>query len=230
MPALFITATGTDSGKTFVSAGLLRALRGRGRRVMALKPVVTGFDEANYAASDPALLLEACGQKSDLAAIAKISPWRFPAPLSPDMAARLQGKAIDIAALTRFCSTAIIEADDALLIEGIGGLMVPLDGKTTICDLIGALNIPLVLVAGTYLGSLSHTLSALEVVQKRGLAIAALVVDETEASPVPLEAVCESLGHFCNSPIIALHRGASAHGGAFERLAELLPTPPASMA
>ncbi|MEW6436502.1 MAG: dethiobiotin synthase [Pseudomonadota bacterium] len=230
MPALYITATGTDIGKTFVSIGLIAALRRRGRGVAALKPVVTGFGESNVSSSDPALLLKACGQTPDLAAIAKIAPWRFAAPLSPDMAAALEGKAIDIAALTRFCNAAIAQADDALLIEGIGGLMVPLDAKTTICDLIAALDIPMLLIAGTYLGSLSHTLSALEVAQKRGLAIAALVINETQDSAVPIEAVCESLGHFWQGPIVALHRDPALHAAAFERLAELYPSPPASVA
>jgi dethiobiotin synthetase len=230
LAALYITATGTDIGKTFVSLGLIEALRRRGRKVAALKPIVTGFDEKNFSGSDPALLLKACGQAPDLAAIAKIAPWRFAAPLSPDMAAGLVGKAIDIAALARFCNTAIAGVDDALLIEGIGGLMVPLDAKTTICDLIATLDIPMLLIAGTYLGSLSHTLSALEVAQKRGLPIAALVVNETQDSAVPIEAVCESLGHFWHGPIIALHRDPARHAAVFERLAELLPSPPASMA
>ena len=230
MAALYITATGTDIGKTFVSLGLIEALRRRGRRVAALKPVVTGFDERNFAGSDPALLLKACGQTPDLAAIAKIAPWRFATPLSPDMAARLEGQAIDIAALARFCNTAIAKADDALLIEGIGGLMVPLDPKTTICDLIAVLDIPIILVAGTYLGSLSHTLSALEVARTRGLAVAALVVNETQDPAVPIEAVCESLGHFWRGPMIAVHRAPALHAAAFERLTELLPSPPASVA
>ena len=98
MPALFITATGTDIGKTFVTTGLIRALRQHGRKVTALKPIATGFDEKNFATSDAALLLEACGHDVDLDAIVAISPWRFAAPLSPDMAAAQEGKIIDIAA------------------------------------------------------------------------------------------------------------------------------------
>ncbi len=77
MPALFITATGTDVGKTFVTTGLIRALRQHGRKVTALKPIGTGIDAENFAASDAALLLEACGRGVDLDAIAAISPWRF---------------------------------------------------------------------------------------------------------------------------------------------------------
>ena len=230
MPSLFVTATGTDIGKTFVSVGLLETLRQQGRRVAALKPVMTGFDETDFSGSDPALLIQACERTVDLTAIAAVSPWRFAAPLSPDMAAALEGKAIDVAGLTSFCNAAIAGAKDVLLIEGIGGLMVPLDAKTTICDLVAALDIPMILVAGTYLGSLSHTFTALEVAQKRGLAIAALVVNETEGSPVPIETVCESLGHFWRGPLVTLRRDRTAQAAAFKRLAELLPPALAPMA
>jgi dethiobiotin synthetase len=226
MTALFITATGTDIGKTFVTAGLLGSLRRQGRKVAALKPVATGFDERDFAASDPALLLKACGRKVDLQAIAEISPWRFAAPLSPDMAAAREGKTIDVGALRSFCQGAIAASEGGLLIEGIGGLMVPLDAKTTVCDLVAALEIPMILVAGSYLGSLSHTLTALEVAQKRRLAVAALVVNETQGSAVPIEAMNASLGHFWGGPIVILRRDPHANVAAFEKLTKFLPLPP----
>jgi dethiobiotin synthetase len=222
MPALFITATGTDIGKTFVTTGLIRALRQHGRRVAALKPIATGFDGENFAGSDAALLLETCGRDVDLDAIAAISPWRFAAPLSPDMAAAQEGKIIEVAAVRRFCANAIAEADDVLLIEGIGGLMVPLDLHSTVCDLIAALRIPTILVAGTYLGSLSHTLTALEVAQKRDLPIAALVLNETANSSVTIEATRESLSHFWKGSIATIPHNAP-DTSAFEKLMEFLP-------
>jgi len=88
MSAIFITATGTDIGKTFVAAGLIRHWRAAGRTVEALKPVVTGFDPAAAAASDPGVLLTALGRPVTPAEIDSLAPWRFTAPLSPDMAAR----------------------------------------------------------------------------------------------------------------------------------------------
>jgi dethiobiotin synthetase len=222
MPALFITATGTDIGKTFVTTGLIRALRQHERQVAALKPIATGFDEKNFGTSDAALLLEACGRKVDLDAIAAISPWRFAAPLSPDMAAAQEGKAIDVAAIRRFCTDAMAEADDVLLIEGIGGLMVPLDAQSTVCDLIAALKVPIILVAGTYLGSLSHTLTALEVARKRDLPIAALVLNETKNSNVTIEATRESLAHFWKGSIATIPHNA-LNISTFEKLMEFLP-------
>jgi dethiobiotin synthetase len=230
LSALFITATGTDIGKTYVATGLIAALRRSGRKVSALKPVLSGFDAQNFAASDPATLLAACGQKPTLDAIAQISPWRFAAPLSPDQAAAQEDRTIDVAAVRRFCTDAIASAKDVVIIEGIGGLMVPLDAKHTICDLIGALDVPLLLVAGTYLGSLSHTLTAIEVATKRGLNIAGLVLNETPGATVSVTATRASLGHFWDGPAITLTREPAAPQGlgatnaaAFEKLAEILP-------
>ena len=93
MSAYFVSATGTDIGKTFVARGLIRALRARGRNVAALKPVVSGFEPSEAAGSDSGLLLAALGRPVTLDAISEISPWRFAAPLAPDMAAAREGRA-----------------------------------------------------------------------------------------------------------------------------------------
>jgi dethiobiotin synthetase len=224
LPAIFITATGTEIGKTFVAAGLIACLRRRGRKVAALKPVVSGFDPNTRAGSDPARLLQALGREASDVALAEIAPWRFAAPLSPDMAAAGEGKPIDFSALCAFCHAAIDTAEDVLVIEGIGGLMVPFDAQSTVLDLIDVLRIPIILVAGTYLGTLSHVLTAFEVATNRGLDIAALVLNETPGSPVPIEAIRASLANFCGElPIIALTRGGASNEAAFEALADLLP-------
>ncbi len=222
MAAFFITATGTEIGKTFVAAGLIAALRRRGRKVAALKPVASGFDPQASGESDPALLLRALGRTPSELAIAEIAPWRFAAPLSPDMAAEREGKHIDFEALATFCHAAVETAEDVLLIEGIGGLMVPFGAQATVLDLIDTLQIPIVLVAGTYLGTLSHVLTAFEVATNRSLAIAALVLNETPGSSVPIEATRASLTNFCGEvPILTLARAAD-NAATFEALADLL--------
>ncbi|MGC2140870.1 MAG: dethiobiotin synthase [Methylovirgula sp.] len=222
MAAVFITATGTEIGKTFVAAGLIEVLRRRGRNVAALKPVVSGFNPQASGESDPAVLLRALGRLPSAAAIAEIAPWRFYAPLSPDMAAAREARPIDFAALAAFCHAGIEAAEDVLLIEGIGGLMVPLGAQTTVLDLIDTLRIPMILVAGTYIGTLSHVLTAFEVATNRGLAIAALVLSETPGSPMPPEPTRASLTNFCGEvPILTLTRG-SDNAATFEALADLL--------
>lgn len=196
MPAVFVTATGTDIGKTFVTAGLAQSLRQRGRRISVFKPVCSGFDPHNAAASDPALLLRAIDQEPSLAAIEAIAPWRFAAPLSPDMAAAREGRVIDFASLRTFCKNAIETAEDVALIEGIGGLMVPLTAHQTVADLIAALSIPALVVTGTYVGSLSHTLTTLEVMRVRGIPRAGLVVNETPGSAASPDETLATLQNF----------------------------------
>lgn len=226
MPAAFITATGTDIGKTFVTAGLARNLRAKGHQVAVRKPIVTGFDPEAWAGSDPALLLEAIGETPSLAAIEAIAPCRFVPPLSPDMAARRGAAMIDFAGIVAFCRSSLPEADDVLLIEGIGGLMVPLTQRESVIDLIAALDLPLILVTGTYVGSLSHTLTALEVVQRRGLSIAALVVNESAGSAASPEETAGSLNNFYKAAtIFMLRRDAPVPNEAsFAELANLVAT------
>jgi dethiobiotin synthetase len=186
MTALFVTATGTDIGKTFVTTGLIRHLRGAGRTVTAIKPVVSGFDPASWQASDPALLLAALGRPVTLEEAQAVSPWRFKAPLSPHVAARCEGRTIAFLEVVEFCRRAMAARRGVLLIEGIGGVMVPFDERHTVLDLMSMLRIPVLLVAGSYVGTISHTLTALEVVARRNLDIAAVIVSENEGSAASL--------------------------------------------
>jgi dethiobiotin synthase len=143
MTAIFVSATGTDVGKTFVTTGLIRHYLAESRAVDAIKPVVSGFDPAAMAQSDPGALLTALGRPLTIEEIQRISPWRFAAPLSPDMAARREGRAIDFDAVTGFCRSAMGKRRGLLLIEGIGGIMVPLDQSRTVVDLMTQLRLPI---------------------------------------------------------------------------------------
>ncbi len=215
MSAYFVTSTGTDIGKTFVTAGLIRHLRSDGRAVSALKPIVSGF--VDVAGSDTGILLGALGETATPDAVARLSPWRFAAPLSPDMAASREGRGVDFAALVEFCRAA--DAGGTRFIEGVGGIMVPLDGTHTVLDWAAALRLPLVLVAGSYLGTLSHTLTALRVIAAAKLDVAALVVNESAGATVPLDETAATLARFVSGvPIVTLARGTAD----FSPLAALL--------
>ena len=183
MPGLFITATGTDIGKTYVAAGLLRAARRAGLAVAALKPVLSGYEPTTMATSDAGVLLAALDRPITTAMIAAISPWRFAAPLSPDMAAAAEGREIDVAAVTANCRAAIT-AEALTLIEGVGGIMVPLDDRHTTLDMMATLALPVVLVTGSYLGAISHGLTAIAALAARGIAPALVILNETAGSPV----------------------------------------------
>ena len=205
MTAIFITATGTDVGKTFVTASLIGHFRRMGRPVDAIKPVVSGFDPATAATSDPGILLGALGLPLTAQEIDRISPWRFRAALSPDLAAAREGRSIDVDSVIAFCQTAVDQRHDILLIEGIGGVMVPLDAERTILDVMMALQLPLILVAGSYLGTISHTLTALDALFRRDLRVLATVISETPGSPVPLDDTVATIARF-TEPVIALPR------------------------
>jgi len=223
MSGLFLTATGTDIGKTFVAVGLIRELRRRGREVAALKPVASGFEEWSAPASDPARLLDALDLPGTLDEIERIAPFRYRAPVAPELAARREGRTLDYDALLAFCRDAAA-ASDVLLIEGIGGVMVPLDGERTVLDWIADLKLPALVVAGNYLGTISHTLTALASLRHRRVPVAAVVVSESSESAVPLAENAASIARFAHgAKVFSLPRlEAGADHPVFASLADLV--------
>jgi dethiobiotin synthetase len=211
MAGLFIAGTGTDVGKTYVAATLIQALVAGGRAVEALKPVVSGFDPAEPQASDPAVLLAALGRAATAEALAEISPWRFREPLSPPIAARREGKVIDAAEVADLCRQRVRQAHDRLMVvESAGGIMSPLSDKSTMLDLAVALALPVLLVAGSYLGTVSHTLTALAAMAARKITPIAVVVSESEGAP-PLNETADALRAFITDvPVLVMPRGAGA--------------------
>ena len=205
MAALFVTSCGTGRGKTYVSENMIRGWLAAGEDVRVLKPVISGFDPAAAEDTDTGLLLAAAGQDLTPSAIDRVSPWRYAAPLSPDMAAALEDRAVPLDEIVDFCRSAISDAETEgahLLIEGAGGVMVPLDETCTMRDLIAALDIPVVLVVGSYLGSLSHALTALEALRARDVAIDRIVVNETEDSNIPLADTRDTLARFVGEVVL----------------------------
>jgi dethiobiotin synthetase len=223
--AYFVTSTGTDVGKTFVTAGLIRYLRTSSQAVDALKPVVSGYDSSVAETSDPAVLLAALGRPVAADEVERIAPWRFRAPLSPDLAAAREGRSVAFDELIAFSRNAIETTNGILFIEGVGGIMVPLDGNRTVLDWMAALDIPLLLVVGGYLGTISHTLTALDVLAQRKLSVAAIVVSESERNPVELDDTVASIARFSDGvDVIGLPRlpAGITHHPAFARIAACL--------
>ncbi len=237
MGAYFITGTGTDIGKTWLTCALLRHWRAAGQPVQAYKPVLSGFDMATAEASDAGKILAALGRKIDVAALDEIAPWRFVTPLSPDMAAAREGRRVDFEALVGFTRRCLppkgnprqakprqaepASAGFPVLVEGVGGVMVPLDAQHTVRDWIAASDLPCVLVAGSYLGSLSHTLTALESLKKVGAGVTAIVVNESPDSSVSLDETLTSLHpHVGDVSLLGIDRADPASGVA--ALAEIL--------
>ncbi|MDQ0464322.1 dethiobiotin synthetase [Caulobacter ginsengisoli] len=221
MPAIFITGTGTDVGKTYVTAALIRALRAGGLAVEASKPVVSGFDAARPAGSDPAVLLEALGLEATPEALNHLSPWQFAAPLSPPLAARLEGRPIDAEAVIAHCRARIAAAKGRLLIEGAGGVMSPLSDKTTMLDLAVALAAPTLLIAGSYLGTISHSLTALVTLRAAGGEPIGIVLSESLDAP-PMDDTVAALEKLAGGvPIHVMDRNAPAPADLVDRLSRL---------
>jgi dethiobiotin synthetase len=212
MSRFFVTATGTEIGKSFVTCGLIHAARQAGRSARAIKPLVSGFDEAAPEGSDPARLAEALGLPLNASTLERIAPWRYEAPLAPDMAAKLEGRSVPYPTILEFCRAALAGPDEIVLVEGVGGVMVPLDERHTVLDWMTALKIPALLVAGSYLGTISHTLTAILALQLAQIPIAGVIISESPTSPVPLGELAATLARFAGDLTIAMVPRASHPG------------------
>lgn len=206
MSAYFITSCGTERGKTFVAEHLIREWLEAGFSVDVLKPVVSGFDYSLVNESDTGRLLKAIGEKLNEENIERVSPWRYSAPLSPDIAAAREGRSIPVGEIISYCVNKIEEkVADILVIEGIGGAMVPLDETRTVRDLIAALGVPAILVVGNYLGSLSHALTAFEALTTKNIAVDRVIVNETTISNISIFETKAILSRFVgNVPVTTI--------------------------
>ena len=207
MRTVFVASSGTGIGKTLVTASLGRQLRQAGKSVRSLKPVISGYTPKTHRKSDTAILLQSLERPDTATAIDEISPWRFAAPLSPDMAAARENRSLDLDAIVRFCRAATGGTEDFLLIEGVGGVMVPLTREHTVLDWMAAVGAPALLVVGSYLGTISHTLTAVEAVRSRNIEITGIVISESEESPVPTDETRDTIARFvADIPFVTIPR------------------------
>jgi dethiobiotin synthetase len=216
MTRLFVAGAHTEIGKTHVACALIRAARAAGLAADAFKPVVSGIAPDGLAESDPGRLLAALGRPLTPETLAAISPWRFAAPLAPPMAAALEGRPLPLGPLAAACRDWLTAASaDLALVEGVGGLMSPIADHATCLDLLLALDAPPVLVGGAYLGAISHTLTALEVLKSRGRAPLAVVVSEDASPDAPdfARSVVLLAAHAGATPVIAAGRRDEAWAG-----------------
>ena len=179
MAGLFITGTDTGVGKTFVARGIVSALRAQGRRVGVMKPVETGCGGGMTRRPADALALRAAAGST--LAIDRICPYRLDAPLAPDVAARLENVRIDPQVI--LAAFRVIDADhDLTVVEGAGGLLVPIVERYAMADLARDLELPLLVVVDSKLGAINHTLLTLEAAAARGLAVRGYVLNHAAAA------------------------------------------------
>ncbi|MGD0454751.1 MAG: dethiobiotin synthase [Solirubrobacteraceae bacterium] len=187
MRGLFVTATDTGVGKTVVSAALLAAMVAAGERVRAFKPAVTGLeDEAEIAARgewppDHELLGTVAGMNPE-----DVAPLRYGPAVSPHLAAQLAGEPIEPERLLA-AATATREPGETLIVEGVGGLLVPFREDYSVCDLAVALGLPVLIAARPGLGTINHTLLTLRAARAAGLDVRAVVLTPWPERPSVME-------------------------------------------
>jgi dethiobiotin synthetase len=172
---VLVTGTDTGVGKTLVGAAIAAAVAARGVRLGVVKPCETGcrlVDGALYA--EDAATLAAAARATDPLEV--LCPYRLPDPLAPALAATRAGVAIDVAGLVRTLA-ARAAGLDLLLVEGAGGLLVPLTRGTSFADLARSLDAAVLLVVGSRLGAINHALLSLEVLARRRIPVVGYVVN-----------------------------------------------------
>lgn len=170
--SLFLTGTDTGVGKTFVAVQLLRLLRAAGIRCVGMKPICCGDRE------DARQLLTA---STEGVTLEEVNPVWFQSPVAPSVAAEIEHAEIDLEQIEQ-CFRALAGRFEIVIVEGVGGWLVPITLNLFVSDLAAQLDVPVLIVAQNRLGCLNHTLLTVQSVRDRGLTIAAIVLNEAGAT------------------------------------------------
>ena len=199
---LFITGTDTGCGKTEITLGLMQALQLQGERVLGMKPVASGALETDEGLrNEDALRIQA--QCSEDLPYEQVNPFAYAPPIAPHLAAEASGRAIDLELIRSACRQ-LGEKTDRLIVEGVGGWMVPLVGEATVADLAIRLELPVILVVGLRLGCLNHALLTDAAMRQSGVRIAGWVANQVEPDMASLEGNLASLRERLPAPCLGV--------------------------
>ncbi|MDH4226431.1 MAG: dethiobiotin synthase [Deltaproteobacteria bacterium] len=175
---IFITGTDTQVGKTFVACALASAYRAAGKKVGVMKPVETGCKGSNgeLIPADALMLKDASGFDAPLDLI---NPYRFKEPLAPSVASRLEGITIDLKKIKK-CYNEIATQADVVIVEGAGGILVPLNEDATMADLIKYLGLPIIIVSSSRLGCINHTLLTIRHAESMDIKVNGVVLNHPD--------------------------------------------------
>ncbi len=174
---IFITGTDTGVGKTVVAAALALHLKKRGLSVGVMKPIETGVSSAKESLSDAARLRVIIESEESLGAI---RPYAFKLPVAPLTAAQAEEQTINLETIGKVYRL-LSKRYNHLVVEGVGGVLVPVTPKVMVTDLIKQLRLPVVVVGRSGLGGINHALLTIEALQRRKIAVVALVLNQTES-------------------------------------------------
>ena len=222
---LFVTGTDTGVGKTVVSCALVRAFRERGVDAGGMKPIETGV--GSDGPLDAIALRDAAGAND---ALEEVCPQRFALPAAPNVAAAAEHRTVDFDAI-RAAFERIASRRDFVVVEGAGGLLVPIRGSETMADLARDLDLPLLIVARAALGTINHTQLTLEAAAGRGLPVIGVVISHAggalrSADAANLATLRESLGGQLVGEVPPLEPDAGVPAGAidFDAIERMLST------
>ena len=178
----FISGTDTGVGKTVVTACLLAFYHKKRVTTGVMKPIETGVDPAcsSEASSDAKFLLEVSGNQDELE---EVCPIRLKPAASPLQASRMSNQPVDIDLIMENYNQ-LQTRHDQMLVEGVGGLMVPIKSDYMILDLIKDLQLPLIIVSRIALGTLNHTLLTLKIAQETKIEIAGIILNHQRSGPL----------------------------------------------
>ena len=200
---IFITGTDTGVGKTVVTASLARLLHRRGVRVGVMKPVTSGCHlvDGHYVSEDAELLAWAAGSHH---ASHDMAPYLLREPLAPSVAAARDGITIEFDVIANAYAR-LAAHHDVVLVEGAGGLMVPLAGNLLVADLVTRLKIPLFVVARPTLGTVNHTVLTCRMAQNHGIDLRGVIVNNYPQEPDPAEKSAPRLiEELCGVPLLGI--------------------------
>ena len=175
---LFVTGTGTEVGKTVVTAALARRARRLELDCIALKPVQTGARRMGDGWILPDCDVYRAAGQAMTGPVHEEFAYVFEPACSPHLAAEMAGRTIDLDPIVRFVET-FRDRHDCVLVEGVGGIAVPLNEKQTVLDLMKALALPVLLVADNRLGGLNHALLSIEAIRAAGLDVSGVILTNT---------------------------------------------------
>lgn len=203
MKGVLITGTDTGVGKTLVGCGLAAVLSTQGKTVGVMKPCETGcaLREGNLYPDDAARL--AAFARSTLA-LERVCPYRFAPPVAPSVAAAMSGTAIEPEHLVTIYHE-IVARSDFVIVEGAGGLLVPLAGRYTFADLAQDLGLPLLVVVGSKLGVLNHTMLTLRYAQMQAIPLVGYIVNHpTRGTDDAIQTNVQTLAQLTDIPCLGV--------------------------
>lgn len=193
---LFVTGTDTGVGKTYISCLLLHALAARNKAIVGMKPIAAGCENGQW--QDVESLRFASNVDVPLN---DLNPYALQAPIAPHIAARQEGVTIKIAYIGQ-CYDRLARNAEVVVVEGVGGFLVPINAHETTADLAKALDLPIILVAGMRLGCISHALLTVQAIKHAGLCLAGWVANCIDPGMLAQEENIAALQQRVDAPLL----------------------------